>query len=328
MSKLKTLFIGLLIFTGTIVFFGIPDIVFGKGNMIGYLQSNIIDAPTTFNNNFNFGGINDWVYFLTRIYPITFGYALYLGFLVALVTGVISIIYLLFKRKLKDFQIMHKNYLFLTLIFILFALSLYPLKSGALGNRALVLLPFIAIAVGSLLTLLLSIKNRTVAVCMALIIILVFLSQAFDSYKFFKFKMNVDTRVSSSGWIVNNIKPGETIGIENIPIYQLLPDVILKDFYLQQYSKQGENLYRYQVVNYKEKLPKVVIVTNGELESNFWIKSDRTNLTKQLIKEKYKVVQVFKPDFKYFPTLRDRFDLYLSGLVPIPDNIVIYEKQR
>jgi len=171
---------------------------------------------------------------------------------VALVTGVISIIYLLFKRKLKDFQIMHKNYLFLTLIFILFALSLYPLKSGALGNRALVLLPFIAIAVGSLLTLLLSIKNRTVAVCMALIIILVFLSQAFDSYKFFKFKMNVDTRVSSSGWIVNNIKPGETIGIENIPIYQLLPDVILKDFYLQQYSKQGENLYRYQVVNYKK----------------------------------------------------------------------------
>jgi len=105
-----------------------------------------------------------------------------------------------------------------------------------------------------------------------------------------------------------------------------MPDKILKEFYMQQYDIKTSPIYSYKVVGYQDKLPNVVIITNGELETSFWLKSNKSNLVKKLSKEGYKISERFNPDLSYFPSSRDRFDLFFTGLLPIPDTITVYEK--
>ncbi len=324
-KKLKIFLVGLLIYTLTIVFFGIPDLIFSKGSLMDYLTSNLIIVPKALANNFNLG-MNYWSYFFTRIYPLEFGTALYSLFILSSV--LIVIITVLKLRKL-NFKIFFEKNRFLALFiisFIFFLLSLYPLRIGALGNRLLVLLPFIVVISGVILSKFLSNKNINVKLLAILVIIIVFSFQLFDSYKFFKLKLEPDPRTASSSWIMKNIKPGSKIGIENIPIYQMMPDKILKEFYMQQYDIKTSPIYSYKVVGYQDKLPNVVIITNGELETSFWLKSNKSNLVKKLSKEGYKISERFNPDLSYFPSSRDRFDLFFTGLLPIPDTITVYEK--
>lgn len=324
-TNFKSLFAGILIFLLISVFFGIPDVIFNKGDLMEYLVSNLIRAPKFLSNNFDFG-MNFWTYFLTRIYPVDFGKSFYSLSIFSIVSFTVLVILKLKNQGIKIFLKTNKNFCLIFISFVCFALSLYPLQIGAIGNRMLVLLPFMVIVCGLFLSTVLSHKNTVIKTLTMLIIVILFSLQIFDSYKYFRLKIQPDPRVMSSNWIINNLKPGTTIGIENIPIYQSLPDVILKDFYLQQYGVKNTPLFSYKVVGYKDKLPKIMIISSDNLETKFWLKSDKTNLVKKINKDGYKVVKRFEPDFKYFSTPRDRFDLSLSGLIPIPDSISIYEK--
>lgn len=322
-NKIRTSIFALLLFVVTTIFFGIPDIIFGRGDMLGYLQSNLIDVPKALDNNFNLG-TNYWTYFFTKIYPIDFGIALY-------ALSFISIIFLTIlyirqsKKKNVIISIKKNNFTFFIIFSLFFVSSLYFVKIGAVGNRILVVLPFLAIISGFFLSKLLSTKNIKYKIIVLILIFFIFSSQIFDSYKIFKLKYDVDPRVVSSNWILANIKPGTTIGVENIPIYQSLPNVLVKDFYSQQYGIKNNAIYNYKVVGYRDTLPDFIVITNAQLESRFLIKSDKNLLVNKLLEDNYKVIKIFKPDFKYFSTIQDQFNLSLAGVVPIPDSITIYK---
>ncbi len=325
-DKFKYLFIGLFVYIGTFLLFGIPDILLGKGSLVEYLTSNLVGSPAG-SYNYNLG-MNYFQYLLLKLFPSNFGHAFYFLFFVSLIIGLI-----MFLVKIKNFKnirnilIQNKNYIFLTIFFGLFALSLYPLKLGAGGNRVLVILPFIVITTLLFISKILSYKNLVIKFLIAGIISLIIVFQAFETFTWVKFKIDPDPRMVSSNWIQENIKSGMVIGIENIPIYQRLPDVIVKEFYYTQYKITNNNIFQYQVISSKTKtLPKIIVLTNDDIEYRYLVKSDKKELVKRLRSENYKVIAKFKPDFKYFKFFGKELDFYMSGIILTPDTISVYEK--
>jgi glycosyltransferase involved in cell wall biosynthesis len=325
-QRLKTFCIGLLVYFSTVVFFGIPDLIFGKGSLVLYLTSNIIDTPKALTNNLNLG-MNYWEYFLTRISPLLFGKALYFVYFLSLIFIILFVLWAIKKHKLHEAFNNYKNYLSLFICLLLFMYSLYPLGASATGNRILVLLPFLTLISGGLLSKLLSNKSMIIKFSVYAVVIIILLFQFFDSYKLFKYKFYEDSRTISSEWILKNLNPDTKIGIENIPIYQSLPNIILKDFYLQQYGINNK-LFTYKVVGPKDNLPDVVIVTNAEIEASVVKFSVKNDLIKKLNNNHYQVIQIFKASDDKFLSLRNRFDLLFSGLVPIVDTISVYRHDK
>jgi hypothetical protein len=151
--------------------------------------------------------------------------------------------------------------------------------------------------------------------------------QSAQTYIWLKLKTDSDIRVDSSKWITENIKSNSLIGLENIPIYQKIPDLLLKEFYLIQYGQSNNTTYKYTVIDSKSKnLPKVLILTDMDVEYKYLIKSDKNNLTNRLINAGYRKVKVFEPNLKYYYLTGDQLSFYLSGLIPIPTSIAVYQK--
>jgi glycosyltransferase involved in cell wall biosynthesis len=323
-KKLKLLFVGLLIYIFTIIFFGIPDLIFGNGSLVLYLTSNLIISPLVLTNSLNLG-INHWLYLFSRIYPITFGRALYslsfISILVILLYGICKVKKYGFKKVIN----LYASQIILVILMLFFILSLYPLKLSAVGNRVLVLLPFFALLSGIVLERLLH-KNILIKFFVVFILVIALLLQLSESYVYLKFKYEPDVRTISSNWIINNIKPGTEIGLENIPIYQGIPDVTLKEFYLSQYGFGRSNLYLYRVVGPNDNLPNVIIVTNDKMEENSYKKSAKNDLVKKLNDNHFKLTKRFQVNFSSQLDLRSRFDLIYTGLLPIVDSISIYRR--
>jgi len=269
-------------------------------------------------------------FLIFKIYPVTFGRFLYLTFVVS----IIIFVFYIFKKKiyqkifLKDFRTKRSIYIILFLFLLFFAASLYPLKLGALGNRVLVLLPFIVI------TSVLGIKfvyDKTKFLFLkyfviAIILILGFF-QSFETFSWIHLRLSIDPRIESSKWIMENIPPKSIIGIENIPIYQLLPDVIVKEFYFKQYGRASNNRFRYEIVDEKSSnLPKLIVLSNDEIEERYVKKSDKKGLVNRLKRENYKKVAEFKPDFKYFNILNSELDFFVSGFAIGPNSISVFSK--
>ena len=211
--------------------------------------------------------------------------------------------------------------------FLLFYLSLIPLKLGASGNRILVLLPFVVLSVGLLMSRLFSRKNVLIKGFSIVFIILIIISQCVETSIWFKLKLDPDIRGISSDWIVKNIKQGTVIGLENIPIYQKIPNVLLKEFYLAQYHKTHNFIYKYKIIDSKSKnLPSVIVLINSDLEYNYVIKSSKNDLIRRLNKENYKIIKKFEPNIKYFHFIANQLDIDTAALAPIPLSISIYEK--
>ncbi|MEK7502625.1 MAG: glycosyltransferase [Patescibacteria group bacterium] len=326
LSKFKYLFAGITLFIATFMLFGIPDILLGKGSLAEYLTSNLTSSPNT---SYNFIlGMDYFQYLVFRLFPSNFGHALYF------IAGA-SIIFLGLKfltenaniKNLKTTLTYNKNYVFLVVFFGLFAISLYPLKLGAGGNRALVILPFIVILLQLFITKLFSSGNKIIKFLAIVIVVSTILIQAFESFTWLKFKIDPDPRIKASEWILSNVSQGSTIGIENIPIYQLLPDIIVKEFYLKQYGNDYPSIYKYEVINSKVlNLPKTIILTNDEIEKKYVLKSEKKDLVLRLNKEGYKKIMQFKPDFKYFKVLNNEFDFYMSGFAISPNSISVFSK--
>lgn len=130
----------------------------------------------------------------------------------------------------------------------------------------------------------------------------------------------------SSTWIVKNIPNGATIGIENIPIYQTLPDIVLKEYYIKTTNSPAKTKYSYQIVDaLSEKLPKVVIITNKYMAEKYSIKSPKKDLLSRLKKENYKIVGEFMPNQQLYKFFHNDRDYYLSGLNFVFP-VTIYEK--
>ena len=73
-------------------------------------------------------------------------------------------------------------------------------------------------------------------------------------------------------------------------------------------------------------MPKVVVLSNDEIERRYLRKSNKKDLVYRLKRENYKKIAEFKPDFKYFNILNNEFDFYISGFAIGPNDISVYNK--
>ncbi|MCL4353779.1 glycosyltransferase [Patescibacteria group bacterium] len=337
-KHLKSLIIGFSIVIFVYAFFGNPDILLGKGSLYDYLYSNVVLSPNV-SQNYRLGEAV-WPYMLTSLYPSVFGRMTYSFYLISLFF--VAYIFLnnllliprkslrLFTQAFLEFLSRYKFEFIVASSFILFMASLIPIGIQATNNRLMVLLPFLTLISATVAYRFIDkIKPKRNLVFTALLLLsIILIYQLAEAYSWVSLKFNNNPRFISSNWIINNIKPNTTIGIQNIPIYQGLPNVVLKEFYLKQYGYRGNNIYNYEVVNSKmDAFPPVVILTNVDVESKYFIKSEKIDILNKLEKENYKKVVSFNLNSNYFYMFNNNLNYYYSGLVQLPTTINIYEKQ-
>lgn len=318
-KRYRDLLVGLLIFLCIFLVLGIPDLILQKGDYREYLYSNLLRDRLIF-NNFMLEYNPWWVYLLLKIVPIDFGYPFFVIIATSLIYWCIKLIPKISKLNFKIF----KNEIFMLVAMIIFSLSLIPLELGANGNRLLVLLPFFAIF-SSLFIQKVTKNFPRFKFQIYFILIVLIMVQFLQSFLMISIKWEKDIRELSSVWIEKNIVRGSNIGIQNIPIYQLLPDLIVKEFY---FNKKDTNLYKYEVIDSQTiSLPDVVVVTNREFDLSHLKKSPKKSLMERLNKEKYRIVKEFKPPQVLYKIMGDEFNFYSSGIVPIW-TITIYKQDK
>ena len=165
----------------------------------------------------------------------------------------------------------------------MFAISLVPLGLDAGGNRALVLLPFMVLIIA-----LFKWPKWLLAIGLT--------AQIWQSTNILAIKFAPDVRRVASEWMLANLPRDTVVGVENIPIYQYLPDVVMN------------GTYKYQVID--GKLPKIVIVTNEHQE-----------LLQRLTREGYTEQAIFRPQM-----WKSVLDFKLANLIPTPTAIGIYTR--
>lgn len=309
--SLKDVGIGVGIFFIVFSVFGIPDLYLGIGDYYEYFYANLFLTPQTSDNIIL--DLPQLVYLPVKIYPLIFGHVFYVLSIVSLLYVLIMVIQ---KARRKEL-VFSSNEGFLLLSFFLFTVSLIPLKVSATGNRSLVLLPFLALFVGIVMQ---KLVNHLVGVKKSIVVSLLIIGilvQMPEVLLWTSLKWIVDPRVISSQWIKDNIS-SQMIGIENIPIYQYLPDVILKEYYLKQENQKARTQYDYAVIDEKARsLPNIIVMSNVKLESKYYKNSPKKRLLERLKKEKYREKKVFDIPFEYYQYFDTEREFYFTGLVPI-----------
>lgn len=311
----KPIIIGLLSFILTVILFGAPDTIFGKGNLYDYFYTNVISGPQDSTNFI----LNSTVfnYLTIKHFPVIFGHIFYYFSFICLIIITIFTI----NKKFVD----SKQEVFIILAFLIFASSLVPLKIWAIGNRSLVLLPFLSLFVGLCISKL-AVYPKIRQVSKSLITIIIVL-HIFESFLWINIKLQEPPQQTSSKWISKNIKTDGAIGIENIPIYQKLPDILVKEFYLKEYKVDYKNIYSYEVINSKTtKFPQFVILTDDNIHSKLFKLSPKNELTQKLKKNKYKILKSFKSDLGGLKFIISDKDFYMASLIAQPNEISIYER--
>lgn len=319
-KKFRELAIALIIFFCTFLLFGIPDLLLGKGSIFEYLYDNLIRTPA-YSQNYTLG-MPYWQYLLTKGVPSAFGTFLFLFFIFGFLIAAINI----FKKG--NFDQRKRLYAFIVISLLFFILSLVPLRIEARGNRLLVLLPFMAL-LGALF-LKIALKTYSGALKKFLIIAFVlFLSfQTAESLSWQYIKLKADPRQKSSEWIKDNIPAKSTIGIENIPIYQFLPDIILKEFYFREYSQKAQTKFNYKIIDNSAigDFPSYVVIANERASTDYLKYSPKKYLVEKLKIAGYKKVFTAASDFSFLKLFRNERDYFISGLVQSPNSISIYKK--
>ncbi len=332
-NKLKLLLCGLLVFVLVFLITGIPDILISYKQFLNWFNYSAFSVAADSNKNAQLG-MPYWAYFMRYVYPASFGHAAYVLFILSIISfiwqlrfSIVKLITGLFKRPMKNIPQPGLNQLFLLLSFFVVVLSIVPLTLGGKGNRLLVILPFMglitSIMIGKLLSKLDDKKRKT------LIIVLVAMLgfQTAESLSWVTTKLYPDPREVSSAWISKKIPRGSEIGIENIPIFQYIPDMILKDFYTKQYMPKYRTKYTYTIIDGKtKKFPPYVVITNEKVSAKYLIKSDKKEIVTNLVKQHYVVLQTFTPNLGYFKLFNDPDVFYNSTILPTPDSITIYYK--
>lgn len=307
-KKHRYLILGILVFCAIFITLGIPDLVFRFRDYAEYLSSNLISSVQN-DGNYLLRISNKRIYILIVLFPMIFGHIFYVLFFIAFTYWFIQIAKWLYFKKYKT----HKNEIFLFFSLIIFFLSLIPLGLGATGNRTLVLLPFFVLLSAKFIVNMFKYSKYKVFIIILLSVLI--LLQFYESSVVIYSKYGKSVLQMSSEWMVKNIPKGTIIGIENIPIYQTLPDIALREYYLLQGNKDAKTNYEYKVIDASsEKLPKVVIVTNKDVHEKYLIKSPKKDLLARLKIENYKVIKEFMPSSQLYKLFYNDLDYYLSGL--------------
>lgn len=317
-KRYNHLLIGILLFIVIFAIFGIPDLILQKGDYREYLHSNLIRDQINF-KNFKFEFNLWWMQILLKVVPLDFGYVFSGIFIFSLFYWSVKLIPKIIKLDFNNF----KNEVFVFISMILFVFSLIPLQFGANGNRILVLLPFFAIFSG-LFTLKMLKRFSLFKIQIYIILIVLFTIQFIQSFAMIYVKWKPDPRQLSSYWMRKNVGGGTTLGIENTPIYQELPDIVVKEFYL----KDKNNLFKYEIINDESAFfPDVIIITNKEFDMNYLKKSSKKDLLAKLSEKNYKIIKEFKPSKILYRIMGNELAFYSSGIVTIP-TITIYKRDK
>ncbi len=316
-KNFKYMILGLLSVFITAVLFGFPDTLFGTGNIYRYLYENLVIFPAATENVR--GGGNIVLYVFIKHYAIIFGFGLVTLFSFSLSFLILSFLKTGLKKSLKEYKLE----IFIAVSFFLFLFSLVTLKAYAGGNRALVLLPFFVLII-SIAWRLWS-KRGKFKILSNLILILIILTQIYFSLAWIETKYTKSIQEKSSEWISQNIPAESVIGLENIPIYQNIPDKLQKEFYFKEYGVGIKNEFNYEIIDAKtKKLPGIIVITNHKVEGEILFNSPKRNLVNRLIKEKYKIIKEFKKDTKWL-LVNDK-NYTGAGLDSSPLTITVYKK--
>lgn len=315
-EKISYVIKGSILYIVVFLLLGIPNILLGKADYYELLQSVVVDAPKE-TYNFNLG-VPYYIYLFTNQVPTLFGYSLVVVF-------VFFLIYFLYKvAKLPLVKIIKEYKYELLVLFstLIFSVSLYPLKLF-IYNRALVVLPFIIIFIGLMLNRFMNrINNKKRFVIILTNFLLVI--HVIQGFSWIVVKLN-DPRQTSSEWILKKIEKGSSIGIEGPPIYQFLPDILVKEYYSIQKDKDYESIYNYDVISKSSnELPRYVIVTNKEIDWEYLYNSPKKDLLARMKKENYKELAVFEPNWWLSNYFTSRLDFFISLLAPTA-TITVYE---
>lgn len=303
---------GALSVTLIFLLLGIPDLLIGKGNYYEYFHSNLIRTP---NETFNYNLKSHYlIYLFTNQIPTLFGYV----FLVLFPLSLAIFIFRISKTKPKEILRKYKIELFLLFAVLVFALSLVPMKLFII-NRSLVVLPFLVLFISLIID---KFARRRVIFFIILIILFFHMIQG-ASWVETKFN---DPRREASSWMKSNIKEKETIGIENVPIYQFLPDLIVMEYYLNEFGLGTHSIFSYSLVSKEsEILPNYIVLSNADIDLNYIHSSSKKELLYR-IDGSYRLAAVFKANRNLNSFFTNRLDFYISLLSPVP-NIYIYKKQ-
>lgn len=317
--KFKEMLFGALISLFVFIFIGIPDLILGKGNYYQLLYSTLIQGPVA-SASFNLG-YPSWFFIIFKEFPSIFGIFLTYLFYGSIIFWLYILLLNIAKREIKEL----KFELLVVLTGLFFLLSTISFNVDGGGNRALVLLPFMILLPALLINKFLQKKDFKKIIYFLLI--LAILVQVVQSLSWISVKFFPDPRQTSSFWIQNNIPKGSSIGIENIPIYQMLPDFVLKEFYSYQHDNNLQTRYKYTVISSDNKtLPKYVIISNDFNNVNYLKNSPKKDLVYKLKENGYRKIKEFTPQLKYYNLFADRLYFMLANIIPAPVNISIYEK--
>ncbi len=318
--KLRNLLYGLMVFFLIILVVGFPDVILRKGDYSEFLHANLVASPKD-SYNFLLGTSNEWQYLIFELYPRIFGHSFYTVY-------IFSLFYFLY-----EFLVLYKNHrissvkseIFIFTSFLVFALSLIPLGIWAVGNRVLVLLPFLSLLSAISIHRLLK-RLNTGKPLVIIVILLLFIFQTFLTLIIMYPRVHKSIPLRASEWMVSSIRKNELIGIENIPIYQNPPDIILREYYLLERNKKADTHFKYVIVDaMTKKLPDIVVVTNAPLHEQYIKNSPKKELLQRLKLEGYKKINEVIP----YSLLRTYFgndlNYHLSGL-NIENTITIYKK--
>lgn len=316
-KKLSEIILSILVYLGIIAFLGFPDALIGKAWYGNYFDSNLVSTPNGSSNYIL--GMHYYLFLFLKEFPAMFGQFFLLMFLLLL-----PYLFYLGIKKRTSFD--GKENILLILGFLLFFLSICGLKLGGGSNRSLVLLPWMLLIVAKAIESLRKDKYRAYVALVVSVCVIVF--QVLLSFSWLSTKWSTDPRVSSSTWITHHIPQNSVIGIENIPIYQMLPDFLLQDFYNGIYKVEGATHYQYVVLNGKEAvLPSYVVLTNDDMVGHLLV-SPKKDLVRTLLYKKYHLVKVFAPQFSLLSYFVDRPTFWLCDLIPMPTRISIYQKTK
>ena len=302
---------GLLL--GIFLLAGIPYIFYTKGEFKDFFYYNLVTNP---NESLNYNlGMNFWPFLFLKQYPTIFGHFFYWIFIVSF------FFFTILKREI----LKEKTFQLILFSFFVFFVSLIPLKLFV-SNRGLVLLPFMAIIVGLFIDRVRQTIPKNIRLLLSLILAVGIVFQIAESFSWILIKLKNDPREVSSLWLVENIPKGTLIGIEDIIVYQMPPNIILQEYTMEESGISVTNHFRYKIVNaFTEELPPVVAITDREL-ANYQKKSLKKALISRLKSEGYIIKAEFQPNSWLYEKFGSKINFYLSGLVPSPA-ITVYARQ-
>ncbi|HVZ67715.1 MAG TPA: phospholipid carrier-dependent glycosyltransferase [Patescibacteria group bacterium] len=321
-KKIWTLVKGILVYALVFIFLGIPDIIFEGRSMSEYLYYNIILNPQ--NDKTLLFGVSHLEYTFAQLIPTIYGHFLAGIVYVSVIYLVIKVIKYILNKKFNNI----KEEAYILLVLAIFSVSLIPLWVIA-ANRALILLPFLICVC---LIFIRDLCNNLIPDFKKLLVVVIvfgMIMQVFETYSWVGLKYIEAPQVTASKWLVQNVPHGETLGIENIPVYEMLPDLVVKEFYEKQYNIQKKYNFNYEIIGPdSKKLPRVIVLSNAEFEDKYRSTSPKKELFENMKKQNYKLVASFSPPLDYHKLFTTDINFVMVGMSGEPLNISVYVKSK